>query len=191
MNYLAIDTHTGYLTVVVKFNNNYFYSHSDNCGLTHSVILNSTIQEVLNKANATLKDMDFFACVVGAGSFTGIRIGVSCIKAFSFAFEKKVLSITSFDTIAYNTDRQKVLAIVDAKNGNNYSCIYNNGVAQEPKFISKEELADLEKEYTVLSSKDINVVQGLINAIEDKKEFLTDREQLVPLYVKKSQAEEC
>ena len=91
MNYLAIDTHTGYLTVVVKFNNNYFYSHSDNCGLTHSVILNKTIEEVLNKANATLNDMDFFACVVGAGSFTGIRIGYISIpfifKCFTFVPE--------------------------------------------------------------------------------------------------------
>ncbi len=191
MNYLAIDTHAGYLTVVVSFKGQIYTKYLAECGLTHSVILNKGIEDTLNSANATLQDMDFFACVVGAGSFTGIRIGVSCIKAFSFALNKKVLSITSFDTIAYNTDRQKVLAIVDARNGNNYACIYEKGKAKEPKFISALELEELKKEYKVVSCKEVDVVNGLVLAVEDKKEFLTDRESLVPLYVKKSQAEEC
>ena len=191
MNYLAIDTHASHLTVVVNFNNQVYSQFIPACGLTHSVILNKTIEEVLDKANASLYDMDFFACVVGAGSFTGIRIGVSCIKAFAFATNKKVLGITSFDTIAYDTDRQKVLAIIDAKNGNNYACTYDNLVAGEPKFISLQELEELKKEYKVYSFNDVNVVNGLINAVNDKINLLTDRENLIPLYVKKSQAEEC
>ena len=191
MNYLAIDTSAGYLSVVVKYNGKIYSTFSQDCGLTHSVILNKGIEDTLNKAGITFADIDFYACVVGAGSFTGIRIGVSCIKAFSFATGKKVLPITSFDTIAYNTDRNKILAIIDARNGNNYACVYENGVAKEPTFINATQLEELKKEYTVLSCKEVDVLQGLINAVEEKQNLLTDRENLIPLYVKKSQAEEC
>ena len=191
MNYLAIDTHAGYLSVVVKYKGEIFSKFIKECGLTHSVILNKSIEDVLEDAKASLAEMDFFACVVGAGSFTGIRIGVSCIKAFSYAMDKKVLPITSFDTIAYNTDRKNVVAIIDARNSNNYACRYVNGVAQEAKFISKEELEQLSKENVIVSCNEVDVVKGLISAVEDKQHLLVDREELVPLYVKKSQAEEC
>ena len=51
----------------------------------------------------TLGDCDFFAAVVGAGSFTGIRIGISAVKGFCAATGKPALPITSFDVAAYNT----------------------------------------------------------------------------------------
>jgi hypothetical protein len=38
--------------------------------------------------------------------------------------------------------------------------------------------------------KEVSVVEGLVLAIEQKKESLINPEQLVPLYIRKSQAEE-
>ena len=80
MNYLAIDTSSNYLTVALCYGGKY-YGQSASCGLTHSATLNLEIERVLNEAGASLDEMDFFACVIGAGSFTGIRIGVSAVKA--------------------------------------------------------------------------------------------------------------
>ena len=40
------------------------------------------VDEILTQTKLTLKDFDFYACCTGPGSFTGVRIGVSTVKAF-------------------------------------------------------------------------------------------------------------
>lgn len=199
MNYLAIDTSGKNLTVIIKNKGETFTAFDEECGVNHSVALMPCVEELSNKANLNLKDVDFFACVVGAGSFTGIRIGVATVKAMCFAFDKPCLPITSFDTLAYNVDG-KVLAIIDAKHNGFYVCGYeNNKVILQPSYIMREQLATLAKEYMVVSATEVegidctivSVKEGLIKAIEKKqKEITSDIEALSPLYVRKSQAEE-
>lgn len=188
MNYLAIDTSSNYLTVALCYGGKY-YGQTSSCALTHSATLNLEIERVLSEAGATLQELDFFACVIGAGSFTGIRIGVSAVKAFSFALDKPVLGVTSFDVLAYNTDRRNTLALIDARNNNFYACAYKDGKAQTPEFISGESLKDTS--YKIITPSECDLFKGLILAVEDNQNNLTDRESLLPLYVKKSQAEEC
>lgn len=199
MNYLAIDTSSSYLTVVCSFDGEKTYKYLPDCSLSHSVLLNQTIEDVLNECGKTLNDVDVFACVVGAGSFTGIRIGVSTVKAFSYALNKKVLSVTKFDVLAYNTDRKKTLALIDAKNDNYYVQSFVDGIASEPSFMNKELIKGLYKGYKVVADGYIDglfdgkcdFLNGLYSAVEDKMGLATDnRESLIPLYVKKSQAEE-
>lgn len=199
MNYLAIDTSGKNLTVVIKKNTQIFTAYDEECGVNHSVELMPRVEELLKRADFNLKDADFLACVVGAGSFTGIRIGVSTVKAMCFAFNKPILSITSFDTLAYNVDG-KVLAVIDAKHNGFYVCGYNDKkVVIEPSYVMREELIKLSKGYKIVSATAIDgidceivsVKDGLIRAIEHKqKEVSEDVETLVPLYVRKSQAEE-
>lgn len=199
MNYLAIDTSSSYLTVACSFDGKKTYKYLPDCSLNHSVLLNQTIEDVLNECGKTLSDVDVFACVVGAGSFTGIRIGVSTMKAFSFALNKKVLSVTKFDVLAYNTDRKKTLALIDAKNGNYYVQAFDEKVAGKPSFTDINSIKEQFKDYKIVSDGHIDglfdgecdFLNGLYSAVEDNLDNATsDRESLVPLYVKKSQAEE-
>ena len=96
--------------------------------MKHSVLLMQAVDETLKKADMTLGDCDFFAAVVGAGSFTGIRIGISAVKGVCLATGKPALPITSFDTVAYNAlDGEKILCLVDALHGYYYACGYEKG----------------------------------------------------------------
>ena len=108
MKYLAFDTSGDNLTVIVRKDKEIFSFFEEKCLTLHSSLLMPKVEEILNNAKISLKDLDFIACVVGAGSFTGIRIGISTAKAYSFATGKKVLGVTSFDLLAYNTSRQKI-----------------------------------------------------------------------------------
>lgn len=199
MKCLAVDTSGGHLTVALINDEVVTSEFIMDMGLRHSLTLMPTIENVLKKANVEIKDVDVFACVLGPGSFTGIRIGVSTMKAFQFAFNKKVLGVTSFDVLAYNKSSGKNIAVIDAHHGNYYSCIYNGTKAVfPPSFINEEELKNLSNEYEILSSTDTslsksnaNLLDGFINAIKDKISLATnDSETLMPLYVRKSQAEE-
>ena len=200
MNYLAIDTSGKNLTVIISKNGQIHKYFDSECGVNHSARIMPKIEEMALKADFDFNTADFFCAVVGAGSFTGIRIGVSTIKAMCFAFNKPCLSITSFDTISYNKKGEKVLAVIDAKHNGYYVCGYdNNEVVLQPSYIDGQKLSQLLAEFKGVSFCEINgfdievvdIANGLIQAINSNLDKVSsDLESLSPLYVRKSQAEE-
>ena len=201
MNYLAFDTSGNYLTVAVQGKQKALREMKE-CLHSHSVTLMKEIENGLLDAGVKLEDIDVFACSVGPGSFTGIRIGVSTAKAFAYACGKKVLGVTSFESLAYNiVDSAKKLTLIDARHDNFYACAFDgeNNVILKPCFLSKSEIIDLYKDYLIISDTEIDgidsvkgdLAKGFVKAVEHKLSLANeDRESLVPLYVKKSQAEE-
>lgn len=199
MNYLAIDTCGKALTVVASFSGKTEYVYDPDCGVRHSADLMPAIETLTEKLGFDLGKADFIACVIGAGSFTGIRIGVSTAKALCYSKNLPCLALTSFDTLAYNK-KGKVAAVINAGHGGYYVCLYNDFAAEkEPVFIKEEELADIAKDYELVSYEKIDgfavsvvsAKDGLISAVKlnaDKASF--DLDKLTPLYLRKSQAEE-
>ncbi len=201
MNYLVLDTSGKNLTVIIK-NGQKVYSHFDeDCGVKHSVSLMPSVEELAKKANLDLSNVDFFGVVVGPGSFTGIRIGVSTIKALAFAFNKPCLSLTSFDTLSYNVieNGKKALSLIDASHGAYYTCGYlGKQVILPPCYMLKEQIKEILGDYDIVvcdKQSDIgnvaSVLDGLKIAIEQNLDKLSyNLDEIVPLYVRKSQAEE-
>ena len=202
-NYLALDTSGGYLSVVAKKGDRAYSVFVDDCAMKQSSLFMQKVDEVLKKAELTLKECDFFSAVVGAGSFTGIRIGISAIKGFALATGKPTLPITSFEVMAYNTvePKGKILCLVDALHDYYYACGYEDGkVVLPPCYIAKEEVLSLvEQGYTLRATgvlplaneaeiQIVNPCEGLQNAVE----ALAKRGafgELTALYVRKSSAE--
>lgn len=192
MNILAIDTSGNHLSIVLFYNDKVISMHDKNINLKHSVTLLPALEDMLENNGVSLSEIDVFCSVIGPGSFTGIRIGVSTVKALAYAFDKKVLQVTSFDVLAYNKPSAKVLTLIDAKHGHYYACGYDNlQVVLPPCYIDESAVAELSKEYSLLKDCDGDILNGLISAVKAKLSLATnDRESLIPLYVKKSQAEE-
>ena len=205
-NYVALNTCGDYMCVVASKNGETFTRFVPDCAMKHSVLWLKTVDEVLKEAELTVDECDFFAAVVGAGSFTGIRIGISAMKGFALAHGKKTLPITSFDAIAYNaldtqnTD-EKTLCLVDAMHGAYYACGYQNGkVIFQPTYIKEAEVLALANDgYALcaatalpLSAKTnvriIDPIQGLVKAVEVKSQN-GEFAPLDALYVRKSSAE--
>lgn len=198
MNYIAVDTSGKHLNIIAKKDGKVYGFFDKDCGTHHSVEIMEELENLLINADMSLSDADFFACAVGAGSFTGIRIGVSTVKALAFSQNKPVLKITSFDTLAYNIDSGKVLAVIDAKHDGFYVCPYVNGVAGKAAYILKDGLSEF-KDFLLVSGEEIKGLKtqvvssadGFVKAIDKKSgEITADINSLVPLYVRKSQAEE-
>lgn len=101
MKFLAIDTSGKQLNVVAVNGERQIVSRRGDCAMQHSVLLMDEIDEALKAARLSPADCDFFACVAGPGSFTGIRIGIATVKGLCLACQKPALPLTSFDTIAY------------------------------------------------------------------------------------------
>jgi len=64
-----------------------------------------------------VKDFDAFVIGSGPGSFTGLRISFSLIKAFALSTNKPVISLESFYACAYTVKKQaeKITVIADAR----------------------------------------------------------------------------
>ena len=202
-NFLAVDTSGSHLAVVAAKDGKTYSTYIENCAMRHAVSVMSAVDETLQKAGLTLAECDFFGAVVGAGSFTGIRIGISAAKGFCLATGKPSLPITSFDVLAYNTmdSKGKILCLVDALHDCYYACGYEDGnIVYPPAYLTEEEVLALVQEgYTLRGVGELPIaekaqvetadpVSGLIQAatvLADKNAFT----ELTALYVRKSSAE--
>ena len=200
MNWIAVDTSGKNLTVIACKNSMAKIFNDPECGVRHSVSLMPAIEKTASDVGLDFSEVDFFCAVVGAGSFTGIRIGVSTVKALCFAYKKPCLAITSFDTMAYNKIGGKILAVIDAKHNGYYVCGYDGEkIVIPPAYLSGEELKSIKKGFKLVAGeavsgfkcKEVSIAQGLYKAVESKLNLITDDlESLTPLYCRKSQAEE-
>jgi tRNA threonylcarbamoyl adenosine modification protein YeaZ len=210
-NFLAIDTSGDYLCVAARKNGKIFSAFEPDCAMKHSTLLMTKVDEVLKAADLSLEECNAFAACVGAGSFTGIRIGISAVKGFALACKKPLLGVTSFEIAAYNAlsaGSEKVLAIVDAMHGFYYACGFENGkIAIEPCYISETEVLALEKDgYLLCACKQVpimekvsveitNPLKGLCGAVDVKLQQMQEPQSgenqlLQALYIRKSSAEE-
>lgn len=186
------------MSVVAVKDGNAFCSYLPDCTMRHSVLLMQTVDETLKKADMTLQDCDFFAAVVGAGSFTGIRIGISAVKGFCLATGKPALPITSFDVVAYNAlDGEKILCLVDALHGYYYACGYEKGeVTLAPAYLSESEVLALKEQgYHLVSCENLEIPVKAVSPVEGLKNAAIALSQrgafglLDALYIRKSSAE--
>ncbi|MCM8762817.1 MAG: tRNA (adenosine(37)-N6)-threonylcarbamoyltransferase complex dimerization subunit type 1 TsaB [Candidatus Omnitrophica bacterium] len=126
MNILAIDTTTQFLCLGILKQGKIFQLNED-LGRRHAELLIPHLRYLLKKARVSLDDIDYFACDIGPGSFTGIRIGLSAVKGLAYSFKKPVVGISSLDILAHNVDGYSeglVIPLIDAKRGLVYSAIY-------------------------------------------------------------------
>ena len=202
MNFLAVDTSGNHLAVIAVKDGQVHSVFLPNCAMKHSVSVLPAIDDAFKKADLELKDCDFFAAAVGAGSFTGIRIGISAVRGLSAALDKPTLPVTSFDVAAYNIlEKGKLLCLIDALHGNYYACGYEDGeVIYPPAFLTEEEVLALAADgYKLCGVSDMPISQKaelcIVDAVEGLyKAAIALAEQgkfgeLTALYVRKSSAE--
>ena len=128
-------------------------------GLTHSEALMPLISKVLNESDLKLTDIDLIAVDIGPGSFTGIRIGISTVKAFADSLGIKTIGITALEVLSLNSKPNNVICtLVDAKKDNAYNEIFEftaeqSIVRRNPSFDNIDslllELKNIQPEYDI------------------------------------------
>lgn len=127
MKILAVDTSAVCASVAVTENGKILSEASTNTGLTHSRTLMPMIDSVLKNAEIDINTVDVFACSVGPGSFTGIRIGVAAIKGLCDALGKKCIPVSTLEGLAYNLRGHSCTAVsvMDARCNQVYCAIFS------------------------------------------------------------------
>jgi tRNA threonylcarbamoyl adenosine modification protein YeaZ len=94
--FLAIDTTTERFTVALGSGEK-VYALKEIEGRRHSDRLIPSIKEVLKKANMEFSDIDAVGVCGGPGSFTGIRVGLSCAVTMGQVLEIPVYQLSLLD----------------------------------------------------------------------------------------------
>lgn len=125
MKILGIDTTTKILCLGV-YADGKLYEYNLEVGRSLSELLAPTIQRVVAAVGLKIADIDYFACGLGPGSFTGMRIGLATVKGLSVARNKPVIGVSSLDILAKNVEPSERLIVtaVDARRGLIYCSSY-------------------------------------------------------------------
>lgn len=93
---------------------------------THSERLMTVIAHVLKQAGLRISDIDVFAVAIGPGSFTGLRIGLSTVKGFSYSTGKPIVFVPTLEALAWNFPycRHPVCTMLDARKKEVYAALF-------------------------------------------------------------------
>jgi len=155
---LAIDTSTSIAGVCLFSEDGIIGEFLMNNLKSHSKNLVPMVDELLKYVNVEMEDIDVIAVSLGPGSFTGLRIGLSVAKGFSYSLGKPIVGISSLDGLAQNVAHFDgiICPMIDSKNGQVYTALYKSE-NQKIERISEPYCTDLE---------------GLINIISEKRDIL-------------------
>lgn len=98
-----------------------------NTGLTHSQTLLPMVQQLLNVQGFTCNDIDLYAVTNGPGSFTGVRIGVSCVKGLAFPKNTPCVGVSTLEAIAAGglaLEGAILCAAMDARRAQVYNALF-------------------------------------------------------------------
>ena len=184
MNILAIDTSSQNATVAVMSDKRLIGEYTVNNGKTHSQIIMPLISDIVKKSGLDINDIDVFACGVGPGSFTGLRIGIATAKALSQACKKKIIGVSSVGAVAkaFEYSNMLVCPIIDARRGDVYNAVFENGVRKtSDRAINIEELLlSLEGKDVLFAGDAVNLYRDLIaEKLKDKAHFAENPDRLI------------
>ena len=120
MKILAVDTTWDNMVVALYADNKIYSEISYDGAKKHNSLILPIIDNLLNQANIKISDVDYFSAVIGPGSFTGIRIGVSTVNALAFACGGKCVAINALEELAYSCNDKEFYTAIDCR----HNCYY-------------------------------------------------------------------
>lgn len=184
MNTLIINTCNAPMYVIALTDSERAIRYTDGTQRKYNSQLLTFIDECLNELSLSPNDIDNVACVVGAGSFTGIRLGITTANAFARGAGCRLIAINEFEILAHGRTGH-VLSAIDAGHGNYYVGEYMDGKELSLRNATADELRAFDGE--------VIIYDGNINydkVISVAKSHIGDYQSVLsPLYLKASQAE--
>lgn len=186
MKILAIDTSSKRCSVAILEDDNVLINLYNDDEKTHSVKLMPMVDEAFANTELSLDDIDLLSCCIGPGSFTGVRIGISTVKAFADVKNIPVVGISSLESLAYNV-KDKILdnsslvcSLIDAKNQNTYCGLYyfENNKCIQLQMLAEDINTTISKIIEIAESKkiDFNVTSSSesnsnLNSVQSANKF--------------------
>jgi tRNA threonylcarbamoyladenosine biosynthesis protein TsaB len=132
---LALDTCDSRGSVAVLRDDEVLKAISHEGTAEYSIWLLPAVEEALKFARVEMRDVDLFAVASGPGSFTGVRMGLTTVKAWSEVYGKGIASVSRLEAMASEAQRgsEYVAAFFDAHRDQVYAGLFHRrGSSLEP-----------------------------------------------------------
>lgn len=96
-------------------------------GMRHGKALVPSIEEMCKSLGLEPEDIDLIAVSHGPGSYTGLRVGITCAKVLAYTLSRPLVAVSTLDVLAENAPRSEggiVCPVLDARRERVYACIY-------------------------------------------------------------------
>ncbi|MBQ8749252.1 MAG: tRNA (adenosine(37)-N6)-threonylcarbamoyltransferase complex dimerization subunit type 1 TsaB [Clostridia bacterium] len=189
MNILIINTAFEVADYIV-LKNDEVYSFKTDSNAKHSETSLVYIDKALQGAGIGINDIDAVAVNLGAGSFTGIRIGVAIAKGFLSANNNlKAIGFNSFEPLLNRLKSGSGKILISTGKSDYYTC-----EVKDYKIINMkcEVLQENDTSEEICIFDNIYNENELIDLVKEKAKsgIFSDNNELEPVYLKLSQAEE-
>jgi len=88
-------------------------------------VLFGHLERLLDRNGRRVEEVACFAAAAGPGSFTGVRVGLACIKGLAEAVERKVVTISNLEAPAWFGSAPQRAVVLDARRGEIYGAVYD------------------------------------------------------------------
>jgi tRNA threonylcarbamoyladenosine biosynthesis protein TsaB len=88
-------------------------------------ILYVHLARMLDRHGCRVEDMECFAAASGPGSFTGVRVGLACVKGLAEAAGKPVVAVSNLQALAAFGSGPLRATVLDARRGEIYGALYD------------------------------------------------------------------
>ena len=123
---LAIDTSEARGSVFLVRDGAQFSGTRHDDGSDYSAWLLPAVNRILAEAGSKLEKVDVLAVSTGPGSFTGLRVGLTTVKAWAEVYAKPVVGVPRLDALARsaNIGAGFVAACYDAQRGQLFAALF-------------------------------------------------------------------
>jgi len=136
-------------------------------------VLFQGIQELLDSASVKLQDCAVFAAASGPGSFTGVRIGLACIKGLAEAMDRPAFGISNLEALAEFGHAESRVAVIDARRGEVYAAVYGRAPRSEMVVSFSELLASLSSNGTEFIATDAAALRSILRGTAFEEAMIT------------------
>jgi tRNA threonylcarbamoyladenosine biosynthesis protein TsaB len=124
---LAIDTCEARGSIAILKDNAMLQAVRHAVSEEYSSWLLPAVYSALEFGKITLGEVDLFAATAGPGSFTGVRIGLTTVKAWSEVFGKPIVSVSRLEAVAAQSEStvHYVASFIDAQRDQIFGALYH------------------------------------------------------------------
>jgi len=128
---LALDTCDARGGVALLRDDALLRSEPHNSAEDYSSWLLPAITRLLTSAGLALRDVELYAVAAGPGSFTGVRVGLATVKAWSEVYGPSIAAVSRLEALASHSTGSSpyVAAFIDARRNQIFAALYRRGSA--------------------------------------------------------------
>ncbi|MGZ3596369.1 MAG: tRNA (adenosine(37)-N6)-threonylcarbamoyltransferase complex dimerization subunit type 1 TsaB [Syntrophales bacterium] len=144
---LAIDTSTKSASIALLRDSDILSESFFNLDVNHSLVLLPALEHLLRLSSIQAGEIDLFACTMGPGSFTGLRVGASTIKGLALATGKPIAGVSTLEALAFNivSPEISICPMLDAKKDQVYTALYRTDRNYSLERIEGERVTDVRR----------------------------------------------